>query len=77
MHSIFRLALGSHFGRLHPQLQRRLDLRSDGGVACVGRGVMEKIWHGPFYVVSFLYLDTWRRVLFPDSAADVPFTIES
>ena len=47
------------------------------GVACVGRGVMDEIWHGPFYVVPFLYLGSWRRILFPDRARDVPFTIEN
>jgi hypothetical protein len=77
MPSIFRLALGPEFERLHPQMQRRLDVSSQGGFACRGRGVMEKIWHGPFYVVPVLYLGSWRRVLFPDSATDVSFTIDN
>ena len=38
---------------------------------------MDEIWHGPFYVVPFLYLGSWRRILFPDRARDVPFTIEN
>ncbi|MCA1684572.1 MAG: DUF4166 domain-containing protein, partial [Planctomycetia bacterium] len=36
-----------------------------------------EIWHGPFFVVPFLYLGSWRRILFPDRAVDVPFTIEN
>ena len=75
--SIYRRALGAEFDRLHPQMQRRLGVNSSDGVACVGRGVMDEIWHGPFYVVPFLYLGSWRRILFPDRARDVPFTIEN
>jgi hypothetical protein len=77
MPSIYRLAMGPDFDRLHPQMQRRLGVSTDGEVACIGRGVMEKIWHGPFYVVPFLYLGSWRRILFPDSATNVSFTIEN
>jgi hypothetical protein len=75
--SIYRRAMGPDFDRLHPQMQRRLDVNSRDGVACVGRGVMDEIWHGPAYVVPFLYLGSWRRILFPDRATDVPFTIEN
>jgi hypothetical protein len=75
--SIYRRALGPEFDRLHPQMQRRLGVNSSDGVACVGRGVMDEIWHGPCYVVPFLYLGSWRRILFPDRARDVPFTIEN
>lgn len=77
MTSIYRRALGPNFDRLHPQMQKRLDINSRDGVACVGRGVMNEIWHGPFYVVPFLYLGSWRRILFPDRASNVPFTIEN
>jgi hypothetical protein len=75
--SIYRRALGPDFDRLHPQMQRRLGINSRDGVACVGRGVMDEIWHGPFYVVPFLYLGSWRRILFPERASDVPFMIEN
>jgi hypothetical protein len=77
MPSIFRLAMGPAFDRLHPQMQRRLDVGSDGSVACIGRGVMERIWRGPFFVVPFLWLGSWRRILFPDQGVNVPFTIEN
>ncbi len=77
MSSIYRRALGPDFDRLHPQMQRRLDVNSRDGVCCIGRGVMDEIWHGPFYVVPFLYLGTWRRILFPDRASNVLFTIEN
>ena len=69
MSSIYRRALGAKFDRLHPQMQRRLGINSSDGIACVGRGVMDEIWHGPFYVVPFLYLGSWRRILFPTAPA--------
>jgi Domain of unknown function (DUF4166) len=75
--SIYRRALGADFDRLHPQMQRRLGVNSQGEVACLGRGVMDEIWHGPFYIVPFLYVGSWRRILFPDRASNVPFTIEN
>ncbi|GAC1448040.1 MAG: DUF4166 domain-containing protein [Isosphaeraceae bacterium] len=77
MTSIYRRALGAEFDRLHPRMQKRLGINSQDGVACIGRGVMDEIWHGPWYVVPFLYCGSWRRILFPDRARDVPFTIEN
>jgi hypothetical protein len=38
---------------------------------------MEEIWRGPAFTVPFLVLGTWRRIMFPDRATDVPFTIEN
>jgi hypothetical protein len=75
--SIYRRALGADFDRLHPRMQLRLGVNSRDGLACVGRGVMAEIWHGPFHVVPFLYLGSFRHILFPDRATDVPFTIEN
>jgi hypothetical protein len=36
---------------------------------------MEELWHGRFYTLPFLYLGTWRRIMFPEQGRDVPFTI--
>ena len=77
MTSIYRRALGDDFERLHPQIQRRFGFSSEDGVASIGRGVMEEIWRGRSFTVPFLVLGTWRRIMFPDRAADVPFTIEN
>lgn len=77
MTSIYRRALGDDFERLHPQIQRRFGFSSEDGVASIGRGVMEEIWRGPAFTVPFLVLGTWRRIMFPDRARDVPFTIEN
>lgn len=77
MPSIYQHLLGSDFARLHPQIQRRFGLTSDGGLASVGSGVMERIWHGALYTLPFLYVGTWRRIMFPEQGRDVPFTIEN
>jgi Domain of unknown function (DUF4166) len=77
MISIYRRALGADFARLHPQIQRRFGFSSDDGVASIGRGVMEEVWRGRAFTVPFLVLGTWRRIMFPERALDVPFTIEN
>ncbi|MGZ3584387.1 MAG: DUF4166 domain-containing protein [Ktedonobacterales bacterium] len=77
MRSIYEQALGSDFQRLHPQIQRRFGLTSAGGLAAIGSGTMERIWHGAFYTLPFLYIGTWRRIMFPEHGRNVPFTIEN
>jgi hypothetical protein len=77
MSSIYQTALGSDFAKLHPQIQRRFGLSSNDGTAAIGRGVMERIWHGRPYTLPFLYLGAWRRIMFPEYGQDVPFTIEN
>jgi len=72
--SIYRRALGADFGRLHPQIQRRFGFSSSEGLACIGCGVMEQVWHGLPYTLPFLYVGTWRRIMFPDYGSNVPFT---
>src|SRR5437879_2648781 len=67
----------SGFSRLHPQIQKRFGFSSADGIAAIGRGVMEHVWHGGFYTLPFLYVGTWRRIMFPESARNVPFTIEN
>ena len=77
MSSIYRRALGSEFGKLHPEIQRRFSLTAEAGVASVGRGRMERLWHGKAYTLPFLYVGTWRSIMFPEQGRDVPFTIEN
>lgn len=77
MNSIYRRALGSDFARLHPMIQRRFGFSSADGVACIGRGIMEEIWRGAPFTVPFLYLGSWRRIMFPDTGNNVPFLIEN
>jgi Domain of unknown function (DUF4166) len=77
MTSIYQLALGSDFDRLHPQIQRRFGFSSADNIASVGRGVMEEIWRGRFYTLPFLYVGTWRRIMFPETGRNIPFTIEN
>ena len=77
MTSIYERALGSDFARLHPETQRRFGLSSERGEASIGRGVMAGLWRGAAFTVPFLYLGSWRRIMFPESGRDVPFTIEN
>lgn len=77
MKSIYQKVLGAEFEKLHPQIQKRFGFNSTDHVAAIGTGVMEKIWHGRFYTLPFLYLGSWRRIMFPETAQNVPFTIEN
>lgn len=77
MLSIYQRALGPDFEKLHPKIQKRFGFSSTDRVASIGSGVMEKIWRGPLYTVPFLYLGAWRRIMFPECGAYVPFTVEN
>lgn len=77
MTSIYERALGSDFRRLHPQIRRRFGFSSADGIASVGSGVMEEIWKGPLYTEPFLHLGAWRRIMFPETGRNIPFTIEN
>ncbi|HTJ71401.1 MAG TPA: DUF4166 domain-containing protein [Actinospica sp.] len=78
VNSIFRRAMGDEFDRLHPELQRRFSVGLASGEACVGRGVMERVWHrGGGWVRPFLALGATRHILVPRSGRDVPFVIEN
>ena len=77
MPSIYQRALGSDFEKLHPKIQERFGFNSEDRIASIGSGVMDEIWRGRFYTVPFLYLGTWRRIMFPECGEDIPFTIEN
>jgi hypothetical protein len=75
MRSIYEQVLGSDFNRLHPEIQRRFGFSSKDNTAAIGTGVMEKLWHGPAYTLPFLYLGSWRSIMFPESGQNIPFEI--
>lgn len=77
MTSIYERVLGPEFRKLHPMVQKRFGFSTDDGIASIGRGVMEKLWLGRFYTIPFLYLGSWRNIMFPESGENVPFTIEN
>lgn len=77
MTSIFERALGADFERLHPQLQRRFGLSTGDGVACIGRGTMDRVWRGRGFTRPFLALGARRNILLPATGTEVPFTIEN
>ncbi|QBI54324.1 DUF4166 domain-containing protein [Streptomonospora litoralis] len=74
---LFVRALGSDFDRLHPRLQERFSVGLAGGRACVGRGVMHRVWHGPRYLAPFLAVGALRNILVPETGENVFFTIEN
>lgn len=75
--SIYEEVLGADFSRLHPKVQERFGFDSSTGKVAIGRGVMERVWHGPFYTLPFLKVGTWRHIMFPEQGRDIPFTIEN
>jgi hypothetical protein len=77
MTSIYQRALGDRFGDLHPRIQERFGFASTDGRASIGRGVMERIWHGAAFTLPFLWFGAWRNILVPVQGRDVPFTIEN
>lgn len=77
MKSIYEEALGDKFKLLHPQLQQKFSLHSQSDMACIGRGVMSRIWHRPFFISPFLQLGAKRHILVAEQGEDVPFSIEN
>jgi hypothetical protein len=75
--SIYQRALGEKFALLHPKIQERFGFSSSDGVSCIGRGVMDEIWHGAPYTLPFLYVGAWRRIMFPERGSLIPFTISN
>ncbi|MEU3511402.1 DUF4166 domain-containing protein [Streptomyces longwoodensis] len=75
--SLFRAAMGAGFERLHPELRRRFSVGLASGEACVGRGVMDRIWHGGAFVKPFLALGSTRHILVPRAGRRIPFVIEN
>ncbi|AYN39347.1 DUF4166 domain-containing protein [Streptomyces dangxiongensis] len=77
MTSIFQTVMGADFDRLHPALRRRFSVGLASGEACTGRGVMDRIWHGPAFVRPFLALGAARNILVPRAGRNIPFVIEN
>lgn len=77
MKSIYQQGLGSDFDKLHPEIQKRFGFNSNDNIASIGRGVMQSIWYGKPYTLPFLYIGTWRNIMFPQKGKNIPFTIEN
>lgn len=70
--------MGDDFDRLHPELQRRFSVGLARGEGCVGRGVMDRVWHrGGGWVRPFLTVGATRHILVPRAGRDIPFVIEN
>src|SRR5437899_5851311 len=77
MRSIYERALGDKFEFLHPRIQERFGFCSKDQRACIGKGVMEKIWRGKLFTLPFLYVGSWRRIMFPEHGKSIPFMIRN
>lgn len=77
MRSIYEQALGDKFQLLHPRIQERFGFNSKDRKASIGAGVMERVWRGKFFTLPFLYLGSWRRIMFPERGTTVPFTVRN
>jgi hypothetical protein len=75
--SIYEQVLGSEFYKLHPMIQQRFGICSENKWASIGRGVMDKVWYGKAFTLPFLFIGTWRNIMFPQQGVNVPFTIEN
>ena len=71
MTSIYRQALDDDFDRLHPKMQWRFGFSSIDETCQIGTGVMDEVWHGPWWTLPFLLLGSTRRVLFPSRGRNV------
>lgn len=74
--SIYELALGNEFSKLHPRIRERFSLHSGSASAAVGRGTMDAVWHHPLVKLP-LHIGKMRNIMFPESGASVPFTVEN
>ncbi|WP_162051442.1 DUF4166 domain-containing protein [Pontibacter pamirensis] len=77
MTSIYQKALGNDFEKLHPQIQKRFGFSSKDRIASIGRGIMQEVSYGNLYTLPFLYIGTWRNIMFPQKGKNIPFTIEN
>lgn len=73
--SIYKHALGHEFQQLHPMLQKRYNLMAEQPI--LGEGVMTRIEGAPWFLWPILKLGIKRKLLFPESGENIPFTIKN
>ena len=77
MRSIYEQALGDQFKLLHPRIQERFGFSSKDKLASIGKGVMKNVWRGKPFTLPFLYVGSWRRIMFPERGTQIPFTVRN
>lgn len=75
--SIYQQVMGEDFYRLHPKIQERFGFCSKDCQRAIGRGTMDRVWRGRIYTLPFLFIGTFRHIMFPEVGVGVPFTIEN
>ncbi|MFS0722882.1 DUF4166 domain-containing protein [Paenibacillus sp. 1P07SE] len=76
MPSIYQKAMGAEFERLHPRIRERFGFSSADGIACIGRGMMERIWYARAAALP-LALGATRHLMFPEGGSEIPFTVHN
>ncbi|MBB4826136.1 hypothetical protein HNO89_003373 [Sporosarcina luteola] len=71
--SIYKEILGDRFDQLHPKLQQRY--RIEEGFPFLGKGMMHEIKGGPAWLFPLFRLGVRWKLLFPEHAQTVPFTV--
>lgn len=71
--SIYQKILGNEYEKMHPQLQQRYHLTLQKGFR--GKGIMDSISGGTFFVRQFLKIGVKYRLFFSERGKEVPFTI--
>lgn len=71
---LFERALGEEWDELHPRIRDRYGLVAGESREAVGRGRMSRLTRSAL-ALPMLWLGTAEDFLFPESGADVPFTI--
>lgn len=69
--------MGEEFDKLHPKIQERFGFCSSDGKRAIGTGTMDRVWRGRIYTLPFLFIGTFRNIMFPEIGEGVPFTIEN
>ncbi len=77
MRSIYEQALGEKFKLLHLRIQERFGFSSKDRCGSIGKGTMDRLWRGKFFTLPFLYIGSWRRIMFPEHGTAIPFTIRN
>lgn len=77
MKSIYHQALGEHFHKLHPELQKKYGLTSNQNLMILGQGRMTEIRGTSPFLRPFLHIGAKDHLVFAERGKDVPFTLEN
>ncbi len=77
MKSIYHLALGESFHKLHPEMQKKFGLISKQKIMILGQGRMTEIRGTPAVLRPILMAFVPSHVMFAERGRNIPFTLEN